>query len=39
MTTRGLSERMEGAVPLGEDVEVGWDGSRARVWKGQLSHE
>jgi hypothetical protein len=30
---------MEGAVPSGEDVEVDWDGSRARVWKRQLSHE
>jgi hypothetical protein len=39
MTTQGLSERMEGAVPSDEDVEVDWDGSRARVWKSQLSHE
>jgi hypothetical protein len=39
MTTQGLFERMEGAVPSGEDVEVDWDGSRAQVWKGQLSHD
>jgi len=39
MTTLGLFEKMEGAVPSGEDVKVDWDGSRAQVWKGQLSHE
>jgi hypothetical protein len=39
MTTQGIFERMEGAAPSGEDVEVDWDGLRAQVWKGQLSHE
>src|SRR5882762_9211400 len=39
MTTLELSEKMEGAVPSGEDVEADGDGSRAQVWKDQLSHE
>ena len=42
MMAQGLSEMMEGAVPSGEDVGVDWvdwDGLRAQVWKGLLSHE
>ena len=39
MTSLGLFEKMEGAVPSDEGVEVDWDGSRAQVWKGRLSHD